>query len=353
MGTGNFFIDVATLAGFAVVSFLAFLLLDSVLGGRRRAVFAGEVDFDVTTGGTRKAGFVKKMFAYSIPPLGSEIEIRRELRRAGYYGSSALEDYLATRNVFVFLVLAVFVGLAVVALNPDLMRGYRPPVPSRELAIVLLVTGLILAGLIYGVPRIALRRQARARVTRIERGLPDALDIVQMCLTGGLPLRDSLEHVANEVRHTHPDIAVEFDIIRRQADASTMAKALRNFADRIDAPDIKALASTVTQTERMGTEVAVAVAEFADRMRLQYRQRAEERASRVSVLLLFPILLCLVPPVLIAIAGPPIIKLRNFILEANEPGGVLDFSEAQRQLQQPPPNVGQPAPPPEPPVVNP
>jgi tight adherence protein C len=352
MSTGNLFIDVATLAGFALVSFLAFVLLDSLLGGRRRAVFAGEIDFDVSVGGTRKAGFVKSMLAHSFPQLGSEVEaIRRDLRRAGYYGASALEDYLATRNVFLYLVLCAFVAMAVAVSNPQFLKGYRLPANGPNVAVMLLVAGAILAALIYSLPRLALRRQARARVARVERGLPDALDIVQMCLTGGLPLRDSLQHVANEIRYTHPDIAVEFDIIRRQADAGTMAKALRNFADRIDAPDIKALASTVTQTERMGTEVAVAVAEFADRMRLQYRQRAEERASKASVLLLFPIIFCLVPPLLIAIAGPPIIKLRNFIKEANQPGGVLDLSAPQRQLQTPQRNPGQ-APTPQPPSVN-
>eukprot|EP00913_Durusdinium_trenchii_P028283 g26511.t1 len=174
--------------------------------------------------------------------------------------------------------------------------------------------------------------RANARVARIERGLPDALDIIQMCLTGGLPLSDALARVAEEIRYTHPDVAVEFEIIRRQADAGSMAKALRNFAERIDAPDIRALAALVTQTERMGTEVSVAISEFGDRMRLSYRQRAEERASRASVLLLFPVILCLVPPLLIAIAGPPVLKLRNFLIEANEPGGTLDPSGARQAL---------------------
>jgi len=344
MSNVNLFLDVATLAGFALVAFLAFLVLDSLLGGRQRAVFAGDVDVELPVAGTRKAGFIKRFFAYSIP-FGAE-DIRKELRRAGYYGASALEDYLATRNIFVLLVLGGFVALAVLATDPRFAPDLRPPgVAAGELALVLFVGGLILAALFYALPRFALRRQAQARVARIERGMPDALDIVQMCLAGGLPLRDSLEHVANEIRYTHPDIAVEFDIIRRQADAGTMAKALRNFAERIDAPDIRALASTVTHTERMGTEVAVAVAEFADRMRLQYRQRAEERASKAAVLMLFPIIFCLVPPVLIAIAGPPLIRLRNFVREANEPGGVLDYSEQQRRLQQRPQlRPGQPQP---------
>jgi len=323
--TASFMIDFVTIAGFAVLSFLAFLLLDALMGGRRRAVAAGNLDVDLPVSGTRKAGFVKRTLASCIPQFRSETEtIRRNLRRAGYYGATALDDYLATRNVFVLLTLGLFVSLAVVSET------------GGRMGIVLLTVGMILAALAYSLPRFAISRQAKARVARIERGLPDALDIVQMCLTGGLPLREALKHVAAEIRQTHPDIAVEFDIIRRQADAGSMAKALRNFADRIDAPDVNALASTVTQTERLGTEVAVAIAEFADRMRLAFRQRAEEKAGKTSVLLLFPIILCLVPPLLIAIAGPPLLKLRTFLIEARQPGGALDTSGAREQLEEAP-----------------
>ncbi|GAB4135832.1 MAG: type II secretion system F family protein [Planctomycetaceae bacterium] len=310
------FIDLATLLGFVVVGFGAFTVFNMLLGGRAKAVTSEGVDVPIP--GMKKAGPLKRAFAGAIPQFTSDVEsIRRDLIRAGHYEASALEDYLAARNICTLLLLFGLGGLAVIA-NPN------GPWPVR-----LMIAAVISSLLCYSLPRLTLARQAKDRVARIERGLPDALDIIQMCLTGGLPLSESFARVADEIRYTHPDIAIEFEIIRRQADAGSMAKALRNFADRIDAPDIRALAALVTQNERMGTEVSVAIGEFGDRMRLSYRQRAEERASKAGVKLLFPVIFCLVPPILIAIAGPPILKLRNFLIEANQPGGVLNPSTNQ------------------------
>ena len=94
----------------------------------------------------------------------------------------------------------------------------------------------------------------------------------------------------------------------------------------MNAPDVNALASLVTQTERTGTNVAVAVTEFADSIRRQFRQRAEERANKTSIRMLFPVVLCLSPPVLILLLGPPTLQLREFLQNSRKPGGVLDSS---------------------------
>ena len=110
----------------------------------------------------------------------------------------------------------------------------------------------------------------------------------------------------------HPEIAVEFEVVRRHAEADTMQKALKEFARRMNAPDVNALASLVSQTERTGTHVATAVTEFADGIRRQYRQRAEERASKTSIVMLFPVIL-IAPPVFILLLTPPILQLRNFL----------------------------------------
>lgn len=321
------FVDVATIAAFLLLGFGGFVVFNLIFGGRRATSAVG-ADGAATLMATtpRKAGPIKRMLAGLIPQPGSEhANIKADLLRAGYYRPTALEDYLAVRNVGVWLILGTFVGLAIVVIQSN----------RNELVPILLIAGLVVAGLAFGLPRLALGRQAKARLKRIELGLPDALDMIQMCLTGGLSLRDSFDRVANEIRHSHPDIAVELDIIRRQADAGSIGQALRNFADRIDAPDVKALAMTVTQSERLGTDVGVAISEFADQMRLTYRQRAEERASKASVLLLFPVIFCLIPPVLIAIAGPPLINLRNFLVEENQPGGILDPASETDALRQP------------------
>lgn len=305
-------VDIATAAAFLILAFIAFLIINALLAGRG-AVSVAETGDVALTSSPRKPGPIKRLFASAIPQMGTEIEqIRADLLRAGYYQHGALEDYLAMRNVGILLVLGLFGTLVFLGL------------PNRDMTPILIVVGLVAAIAMYGLPRLALGRQARSRVARIERGLPDALDMVQMSLTGGLALRDALDRVAGEVQRTHPDIAVELNIIRRQADAGSVGQALRNFANRIDVPDVKALALTVIHTERLGTDVGVAISEFTDQMRLTSRQRAEERASKVGVLLLLPVIFCLVPPVLIAIAGPPLINLKNFLRDENKPGGILN-----------------------------
>jgi len=256
--------------------------------------------------------------AYALPQSKNEIaSIQQDLKRAGHYRSSALVEYLAPRNGMVFGALLVFGALAVAA-DP---RTNLPP--------TLLGAGALIAALAYALPRIILSSQAKNRVSRIEKGLPDALDMIRMCLTGGLPLRDAMQRVSGELSFSHPDVSLEFEIIRRQADANSMGKALRNFADRIDIPDARALSTLVTQTERMGTHVSAAVAEFADGMRRACRQRAEEQASKTSIKLLFPVILCLTPPMFILLAAPPVLRMRNFILEENRSGGLLDTSPTQ------------------------
>lgn len=108
-----------------------------------------------------------------------------------------------------------------------------------------------------------------------------------------------------------------------------MSKALKEFARRMNATDVNALASLVSQTERTGTHVATAVTEFADSVRRQFRQRAEERASKTTIRMLFPVIFCLAPPVFILLLGPPILQLRNFVRDANAPGGVLNVETFQ------------------------
>ena len=170
----------------------------------------------------------------------------------------------------------------------------------------------------------AQRRDRDGSVDRIQTGLPDALDIIMMCLTGGLPLRDALQRVSQEIKFTNRDIAIEFEIIRRHADADTMANALRQFASRIDTPDINALATLVSQTQRMGSHIATAVCDYADSVRRARRQRAEEEANKTSIRMLFPVLLCLAPPIYILLMGPPLLQLRNFVTKEHQPGGALE-----------------------------
>ncbi|MFT4558073.1 MAG: tight adherence protein C, partial [Planctomycetaceae bacterium] len=135
------------------------------------------------------------------------------------------------------------------------------------------------------------------------------LDMIAMSLTGGVPLRDSLNHVAGEVRRSNPAMATEFEIIGRQASAGSMGQALRHFAERIDVPDVKSLASIISQTERLGTNVARALKDYSATVRQTQRRRVEERANRLSVQIMLPVIFCLSPPVYLLLCGPPVLEL--------------------------------------------
>lgn len=297
---------IAFAAGFLAV----YVLGISVVNARQRVRNIHDVDRQFRS---RRPGWFRRALADVIPQPGREIEsLEQDLKRAGFYGRSASIEFRATRN---FVVLALLIsGLALaVSLEP----GSDLPRP------VLIVAGLS-AVVAYALPRFILHLQAKRRLDGIQRGLPDALDIIRMCLTGGLPLRDCLDRVAQEVEFFHPDVAVELEVVRRHADIDSMGKALREFSRRMNAPDVNALASLVSQTERTGTNVAVAVTEFADGIRRQFRQRAEERAGRTTIRMLFPVILCLAPPVFILLLGPPTLQLKTFLQQARNPGGVLD-----------------------------
>ena len=306
------FIDLVSIATFFLVCFVFFLIGDAIAAGHRSS-HKKKLDQSSKRNTTSKVGVFSRSMSGVVPQTEDEIKkIELDLKRAGYYRSTALVEYLATRN---FLIVLVLIGTGIGCVIAD---------PGTNIPEIILVVGLLVAGAGYGLPRIVLHNQANRRVHRIQKGLPDALDLVMMCLTGGVPLRTALQRVTEEVRYSHPDIAVEFDIIRRHADANSMSDALKQFAKRIDAPDVNTLALMISQTERLGTNVSTALIDFADGVRRKYRQRAEEHSSKTSIKLLFPVIFCMAPPIYILFFGPAVLELRNFLIREHRPGGILE-----------------------------
>ncbi len=256
-------------------------------------------------------GILTRPLAAALPAL-SDAETAKDLRRAGYYHPLAMKEYLAIRNALVLgwlLVCAAAYGL-IVREQPEVMLWL----------IVIGVVGLVV---LYSLPRLVLQAQASNRLQRIERALPDGLDMITMVMEGGLPLVSALDHVSREIGQAHPDLACELNIVAQHTRARSLDDALRRFAERVDTPDVQSLAALVAYSERLGSNVAGAFREFADGVRRTFRQRAEERGNKASVKLLFPVVLCLAPPVYILLLAPALLELRKFVVEQNRPGGVL------------------------------
>ena len=326
-------IDIVTVAAFCITTLVALVFGLTVVRTRKRV--RNIADVSQREKSSRPSNF-RRGLAGAIPQFAGEVDsLEQDLRRAGFYGPYSLIEFLSARNFVVIGLLICGGGAAVVA---D---------PLTRLPQIILIATAVTALFAYLLPRSLLRAQANRRLGRIQRGLPDALDIIRMCLTGGLPLRDSLERVAREVEFFHPDIAVEFEVVRRHAEADTMQKALKEFARRMNAPDVNALSSLVSQTERTGTHVATAVTEFADSVRRQFRQRAEERAGKTSIKMLFPVILCLAPPVFILMLAPPVLQLQELPARSTRAGRRARpryFHLHRRDAAEQPTPAGQPHP---------
>jgi tight adherence protein C len=296
-------INVITLAAFLALVGAVFLLRALIAGwrGTFNAQLSGEV------GGGYIApdpvfGDLTDPLAAQLPLLGSSDDsLAHDLRRAGYYKASARNEFMALRNILTIGIL-VFAGLTAVMIGPE----------RRDLLFQIVVWGFAAAALAYVLPWLFLKRQVRARTSRIQRALPDAFDMLSMCLSGGLNVNDSLSHVSRELYTSHPDLAVELEIVRRHSEMNSLGTAFQQFAKRIDIPETAALMALIQQTERLGSNVVEAVRNFADDIRIRQRQTADERASKAGIKLLFPLVLCLAPAALIILWGPAILELRNF-----------------------------------------
>lgn len=247
-------------------------------------------------------------------PIGAKTRKRlsTELCQAGYYHRDAATEYLALRNTLV-LGWVFLVGTLLVVGSA----------PGEPLDVYLVGAGAIGMILLYGLPRLVVGAWARGRVRRIEYSLPDALDMISMCMTGGLTFPQSLSRVSTELATSYPDLACELRIVSRQAESGTLNRAVKGFAERVDTPEVQSLASVIGQTEHHGGAVATAFHQFAGDVRRQRRQLAEEKGNRTSIHMLFPLVLCLAPPIYLLLLAPAAIELRGFVVEENRPGGLL------------------------------
>jgi tight adherence protein C len=161
--------------------------------------------------------------------------------------------------------------------------------------------------------RIARRKHA------IERGLPNALDLMVVCVESGLGLDQTTLQVAQDLRSAYPQICEEFAVMNLEMRAGKRrAEALRNLADRTGVEDLKKLVAVLIQTDRFGTSIAATLRGHADYMRTMARQRAEEVAAKLAVKLVFPIFFCVLPSLFVVTVGPVLVRLVRDLLPTFE-----------------------------------
>ena len=242
-----------------------------------------------------------------IRTLGEKIPIspeeatltRRLLIAAGYRDDGALAVYYGLRGLAVISCLL----LAVVG------QSY---LGNTALRLVAMVFAAVMG---FFVPGIILDKMVESRQEALRLSLPDALDLMVVCVEAGLGLDQAIQNVSKELALSHPEICEELGLITLEMRAGKRrSEALRNLADRTGEVELRKLVSILIQTDRFGTSIADSLRTHSDFMRIRRRQEAEERAGKVGVKLVFPIFFCIMPAMLAVVAGPGILQILKVLI---------------------------------------
>ncbi len=162
----------------------------------------------------------------------------------------------------------------------------------------------------YLAPDFWLDRAIKARRERIRRSIPDAIDLLVICVDAGLGLDQAMLRVGVELRVSHPEINEEFLQINREQRAGKLRmEAWKSMAERTKLDEIDSFTSMLVQTEKFGTPIARALSTFADGLRQKRRQRAEEMAAKTTVKMIFPLVLFIFPSMFIVLLAPAILSI--------------------------------------------
>ncbi|MGO9010074.1 MAG: type II secretion system F family protein [Bryobacteraceae bacterium] len=215
--------------------------------------------------------------------------VERRLVRAGFRGPRAARVFNGTRALLAAAGVALALALA------------------RDRAVLMAVIGGFIG---YRLPMQYIVLRTSRRQHRIEKGLPNALDLMVVCVEAGLGLDQTTVQVAKELEHAHPEISNEFAMLNLELRAGKRRPdALRNLAERTGVDDLKKLVAVLIQADRFGTSIAQSLRGHSDYMRVMARQRAEERAAKIAVKLVFPIFFCILPSLFVVTVGPVLTRL--------------------------------------------
>ena len=215
--------------------------------------------------------------------------LQKRLAKAGFHGTQAVAIYAAAE-----------VTLAALGVSSVLLVFGR--------------SGFILAAALgfigYMLPNFYLERKAMLRRKEIQNGLADALDLLIVCLEAGLGIDQALLKAGEELGIPYPALGEELRMVNIETRAGKpRLEAFRNFAKRTQVEDVRSLVGMLVQTDRFGTSIAQALRTFAEVARTKRRQRAEEKAAKLGVKLVFPLVFCLFPAFFVVSLGAAVIKL--------------------------------------------
>jgi tight adherence protein C len=208
--------------------------------------------------------------------------------------------------------LATYYGLKVVTAAAILGGALLYVVSHSQTPVFRFLLPLGATGAGFVLPSFVLERLVKRRKTILRLALPDALDLMVVCVEAGLGLDQAIRVVSRELQATHKEISEELSLVSLEMRAGTSrAEALSNMAKRSGEPELRKLTAVLIQSDRFGTSMADSLRTHSDFLRVQRRQEAEERANKVGVKMVFPIFFFILPAIMLVALGPAILSIKN------------------------------------------
>lgn len=234
---------------------------------------------------------------------GQRTKLRARLVNAGFYHRQAMAAFLGVKMLL--MVSPPLLGL--IAGLTGLFNFQWS---------VLVGTGLGIVGMIG--PSFWLDQAKKKRQTQLRRSLPDALDVIVICLDGGLSLPAALQRVSAELATAHPLLSSELKIVQREVQLGRSAgEALWHLAERSGLEEVLSLSSVIQQADKFGASLVKSLRTHSDQLRHQRKQRAEELAQKAGTKILFPTLLFIFPAMFVVVLGPAAVRVSEMLDNMN------------------------------------
>ena len=226
------------------------------------------------------------------------------LAQAGYRRPQSVSNYYGAR-----LFGALFLGVLSVVLGLYLDIE-RPLIP------LLGFVGLLVGGYI---PKLWVAQRISQRRDEIRRSVPSMLDLTVVCVEAGLSLNAAIQKITEETKTTDRALAEELHLVNQEIlIGKSRADAFRNLARRTGVDELRSLAVTLIQADKLGTSIANSLRILADSLRVRRRQQAEEAAHKTAVKLVFPLVLLIFPELLVILVGPAVINIIKTLSEVGQ-----------------------------------
>lgn len=252
--------------------------------------------------GRKPPTFLKLIAAIGgfMPASDGTDALRTGLVRAGHRGAEAPLVFMGSKLLLAALVPIAWSGVSY-------MMGQSVG-SAFSWSILLAVVG-------FYAPTWILALKQRTRHDQIQSALPDALDLMVVCVEAGLGMGAAIQRVGQEIKIASPSLSEELLLVNHEMQTGiSRTDALRNLAERTGVEDIYSLVAMLIQTDRLGTSIAQSLRSHAESMRTKRRQRAEQLARKASIKLAFPLVFLIFPALLVVILGPAGIQLMKALV---------------------------------------